>query len=72
MYENRRETLSPWITAHMQNRDNIDDVSLPLNSTFGSLAYESLLLNTNFHSNDAHEFNTVFQEIASGPHLNVR
>lgn len=72
MYENRRRMLSPWRTPQIQNIDDIDDVSLTLNSTFGSLASESLLRNVNFHSNDALEFNTVFQKISSEPHLNVR
>ncbi|XP_021927629.1 uncharacterized protein LOC110833627 isoform X2 [Zootermopsis nevadensis] len=71
MYENRRRMLSPWRTPQIQNIDDIDDVSLTLNSTFGSLASESLLRNVNFHSNDALEFNTVFQKISSEPHLNL-
>jgi hypothetical protein len=72
LYENRKQILSPWMTAQIQSRDYIDDINLTLNSTFGSLASESLLLNANFHSNDAPEFNTVFQKVASEPHVTVR
>jgi hypothetical protein len=68
---NRRRLLSPWRTADIENRDDIDDISLSFNSTFGSLASESLLRGVNFHRNESLEFNTVFQKIASEPHLNV-
>jgi hypothetical protein len=69
--ENRRKILSPWRTAQIQNRDNIDDVNLTLNSTLGSIASESILLNANFHTNEVLEFNTLFQKMASEPFLNV-
>jgi hypothetical protein len=66
-----RRLLSPWRPADIENRDDIDDVSLSLNSTFGSLASESLLRGVNFRRNESLELNTVFQKIASEPHLNV-
>jgi hypothetical protein len=72
MHGNRRRFVSPWRTADIQNRDDSDDISLSFNSTFGSLASESLLLDANFRRNESLEFNTVFQKIASEPHLNVR
>jgi hypothetical protein len=57
--------LSPWRTPDVQNMDNIDDITCPFNSTFKSLASESLLLGANSHRNE------LFQKIASEPHLNV-
>jgi hypothetical protein len=71
MHGNRRRLMSPWRTADTETRDDIDDISLPLDSTFGSLASESLLLHLNSHRNESLEFNTMFQKIASEPHLNV-
>jgi hypothetical protein len=71
MHGNRKRLLSPWRTPDVQNRDDIDDISLSFNSTFGPLATESMLLGANFHRDESLEFNTLFQKIASEPHLNV-
>jgi hypothetical protein len=72
MHGNWSRLLSPWRTPDIQNRDDMDDINLSFNSTFGSLASESLLLGATFRRNESLEFNTVFQKIASEPHLNVR
>jgi hypothetical protein len=68
--ENMRK-LSEWRTAEFQSREGIDDFSLTLDSTFGSLVSESLLHNINFDHDEPLEFNLAFQKIASEPHLNV-
>lgn len=65
---NRGRLLSLWRTADVENRD---DINLSFNSTFGSLASESLLRVFNFRRNESLEFNTAFQKIASEPHLNL-
>lgn len=70
MCENLRK-LSEWRTAEIQSSEDIDDFSLTLDSTFGSLMSESLLHSVNFHTDKPLEFNTTFQKIASEPHLNV-
>jgi len=70
MCENLRK-LSEWRTAEIQSSEDIDDFSLTLDSTFGSLVSESLLRSVNFHTNKPLEFNTTFQKIASESHLNV-
>jgi hypothetical protein len=68
--ENLRK-LSEWRTAEIQSSEDIDDFSLTLDSTFGSLVSESLLRSVNFHTDKPLDFNTSFQKIASEPHLNV-
>jgi len=68
--ENLRN-LSDWRTAEIQSSEDIDDFSLTLDSTFGSLVSESQLRSVNFHTDKPLEFNTTFQKIASEPHLNV-
>lgn len=70
MCENLRK-LSEWRTAEIQSREGIDDFSLTLDSTFGSLVSESLLHNVNFHTDKPLEFNTTFQKMTSEPHLNL-
>jgi hypothetical protein len=70
MHGNRKRLLSPWRTPGVQNRDDTD-ISLSFNSTFGSLATESLLLGANFHRDEFLESNSLLQKIASEPHLNV-
>lgn len=70
MCENLRK-LSEWRTAEIQSSEDIDDFSLTLDSTYGSLMSESLLRSVNFHTDKPVEFNTTFQKIASEPHLNV-
>jgi len=70
MCENLRN-LSDWRTAEIQSSEDIDDFSLMLDSTFGSLVSESLLRSVNFNTDKPLEFNTTFQKIASEPHLNV-
>lgn len=70
MCENFRK-LSEWRTAEIQSSEDIDDFSLTLDSTFGSLVSESLLHNVNFHTDKQLEFNAAFQKITSEPHLNV-
>ncbi|XP_069679434.1 SLAIN motif-containing protein 2-like isoform X2 [Periplaneta americana] len=75
LYENRRKNPSPWRTSHLQHTEDIDDISLQLNtslnSTFGPLASESLLHNFNMSSNEMVQFNSLLQKIASDPHLNL-
>lgn len=75
LFENRRKTLSPWRTSHLEHTEDIDDISLELNtsmdSTFGPLASESLLRNSFLSTNEKMQFNSLLQKIASDPHLNL-
>jgi len=70
MCENLRK-LSEWRPVEIQSSEDIDDFSLTLDSTFGSLVSESLHRSVNFHTDKPLDFNTTFQKIASEPHLNV-
>jgi hypothetical protein len=63
--------LSEWRTAEIQSREGSDDLNLTFDSTFGSLASESLLRGVNFHADKPLEFNATFQKIAPESYLNV-